>query len=116
MLRDPVGNNGNEDEDRRERNRSESTFVFPVYRKGFRDLVEGGEVKLGKFVGLDSSRRRRGKVAERGISAGLKVDETSVIPVRGVVHPDGTGYVCCSWISASALFVVVFVANDVFDF
>ncbi|XP_073120034.1 aspartyl protease APCB1 [Henckelia pumila] len=87
----------NGDDDRRENNGSKSSVLFPLYRKPYGGRGEGNllgevELKLGRFVGSES--RPVLKVFEDGksVSVASKIDASSVVPVKGNIHPDGLYY------------------------
>ncbi|KAG8387994.1 hypothetical protein BUALT_Bualt02G0078900 [Buddleja alternifolia] len=84
-LRHEIGNDY--DDDRNYKNKSQRTFLFPLYQKKppYRDF----ELKLGRLVGFDAMMSRR-KSKAKSMSTASKIDATSVQPVMGSVYPDGS--------------------------
>lgn len=79
--------------DNDQKNKSQHTFIFPLYQKPYRVNSELGDVelKLGKLVGameFDDS-MSGGKIKPKLVSTASKIDAASVIPVGGNVYPDG---------------------------
>ncbi|KAG6413746.1 hypothetical protein SASPL_126460 [Salvia splendens] len=89
-LRDDFDNDDDEDD---HKNKSRTTFLFPLYRKPY-----GGngdvELKLGRLRGLNDSAMlmRAPKFNKKSVSAASKIDSATVIPVGGNIYLDGLYY------------------------
>lgn len=77
------------DDDRRENNGSQSTFLFPLYQK---NLLGEVELKLGRFVGSESRPVLKTFEDGKSVSVASKIDASSVVPVKGNIYPDGLYY------------------------
>lgn len=82
-----------ENDDDHHKNKSQTTFLFPLYQKPYRGIGDLGDVelKLGRFRGskeLDGT-IPSGKSKQKSVSTASKIDSTSVIPVGGNIYLDG---------------------------
>lgn len=88
QLRDDLGN-----DDDPQKNKSQHTFIFPLYQKPYRGNGDLGdfELKLGRLMGSQEldDRTSGGKINPKSVSTASKIDATSVIPVGGNIYPDG---------------------------
>jgi hypothetical protein len=86
----------------RESRRSEddhgpTSFLFPLYPKSRTPQINV-KLKLGRLVGIDKgdmiSSIEDARESHMKLFASIpKVDSTSILPVRGNIHPDGYGWI-----------------------
>lgn len=83
-LRDDYVDNDDDDH----KNKLQTTFIFPLYRKPYGGNGDLGDVelKLGRFRGWNEV---NGKINKKSVSTASKIDSTSVIPLGGNVYLDG---------------------------
>ncbi|KAK4426710.1 Aspartyl protease APCB1 [Sesamum alatum] len=97
QLNDELGS-----EDDPQKNKSQHTFIFPLYQKRYWGNSDLGdfELKLGRLTSIDSRSFSKeldddlshGRINPKSASTASKIDATGVIPVGGNIYPEGLYY------------------------
>ncbi|KAH6827902.1 hypothetical protein C2S53_014938 [Perilla frutescens var. hirtella] len=80
-----------ENDDDHHKNKSQGTYLFPLYQKSYRGIGDLGDVEL-KLGRIRGSKEVDGKINKKSVSTASKIDSTSVIPVGGNIYLDGLYY------------------------